>query len=108
MASLELAEAAWRTGGRLVNGRRVDALFEADISVILQPLPKVPQMICYWKPEEGMASSLHLFFDESAPDNPSIGDIFSLGAGLSQMFTKLALRHGFVETAGDREDKRKL
>ena len=91
----------------MFSGRRVDALFEADISVILEPLPKVPLMICYWKPEEGMVSSLNLFFDESAVDNLNIGDIFSLGAGLSQMFTKLALRHGFVETSSGREIKRR-
>lgn len=90
----------------MFSGRRVDALFAADISVILEPLPKVPLMICYWKPDEGMASSLNLFFDESAVDNLGIGDIFSLGAGLSQMFTKLALRHGFAETAGGRQIKR--
>ncbi len=87
----------------MFSGRRVDALFEADISVVLDPLPKVPLMICYWKPEEVMASSLNLFFDRTAVDNISIGDIFSLGAGLSQMFSKLALRHGFAETAGGRE-----
>ena len=29
----------------------------------------------------------------------AIGSIFSLGAGLSQMFEKLALRHGFSEAA---------
>jgi hypothetical protein len=55
-------------------------------------------MICYWKPEEGMASSLSLFFDETATTNLDIGAIYTLGAGLTQMFSKLALRHGFVET----------
>jgi hypothetical protein len=82
----------------MFSGRRVEALFESDISVVLDPLPKVPLMICYWKPEEGMASSLNLFFDETAVANLGIGEIFSLGAGLSQMFAKLALRHGFAET----------
>jgi hypothetical protein len=82
----------------MFSGRQVEALFEADISVVLTPLPKVPLMICYWKPAEGMASSLNLFFDETAVANLDIGAIFSLGAGLSQMFAKLALRHGFAET----------
>jgi len=89
----------------MFSGRRVGALFEADISVILEPLPKVPLMICYRKPEEGMVSSLNLFFDKSASDNLGIGDIFSLGAGMSQMFTRLALRHGFSETSDGRETK---
>ena len=83
----------------MFSGRQVDPLFESDISVVLDPLPKVPLMICYWKPEEGMASSLSLFFDETAVTNLDIGAIYTLGAGLSQMFSKLALRHGFAETA---------
>ena len=52
-------------------------------------------MVCYWLPEEGMQSSLNVFFDQSADKNLDIGSIFSLGAGLAQMFTKVALRHGF-------------
>ena len=82
----------------MFSGRQVDPRFESDISVVLNPLPKVPLMICYWKPEEGMASSLSLFFDETAVANLDIGSIFTLGAGLAQMFSKLPLRHGFMET----------
>jgi hypothetical protein len=76
-------------------GKKVDKQFESDISVVLYPLPRVPIMICYWLPEDGMDSSLHVFFDETADQNLDIGSIFSLGAGLAQMFTKIALRHGF-------------
>ena len=80
----------------LFAGRQVARQFQSDISVLLQPLPKVPLMICYWRPDEGLASSLNLFFDETADRNLDIGSIFSLGAGLAQMFQKLALRHGFA------------
>jgi hypothetical protein len=76
-------------------GKKVDKQFESDISVVLYPLPRVPVMICYWLPEDGMDSSLHVFFDETADQNLDIGSIFSLGTGLAQMFTKIALRHGF-------------
>jgi hypothetical protein len=76
-------------------GKQVDKQFESDISVVLHPLPKVPIMICYWLPEDGMDSSLHIFFDETADRNLDIGSVFNLGAGLAQMFTKIALRHGF-------------
>jgi len=54
-------------------------------------------MICYWRPDEGLGSSLNIFFDKSTDQNLDIGSVFSLGAGLTQMFQKLALRHGFVE-----------
>ncbi len=80
----------------LFNGRQVERQFQADISVVLHPLPKVPIMICYWRPDEGLGSSLNLFFDATADQNLGIGSVFSLGAGLAQMFQKLALRHGFA------------
>ena len=78
----------------LFNARQVGRHFEADISVVLQPLPKVPLLICYWKPEEGMASDLHLFFDDTAEANLDIGSLYTLGVGLVMMFEKIAQRHG--------------
>lgn len=78
----------------LFAGRQVAEQFQSDISVVLHPLPKVPIMICYWRPAEGLEASLNIFFDETADRNLEIGSIFSLGAGLAQMFQKLALRHG--------------
>ena len=82
---------------RIFGGKQVDKQFESDISVVLHPLPRVPIMICYWLPEDGLESSLNLYFDDTADQNLTIGSVFSLGAGLSQMFEKLALRHGFAE-----------
>jgi len=81
----------------MFSGKQVEEAFESDVSVVLHPLPKVPIMICYWKPAEGLGSSLNLFFDRTADDNLDCGSVFSLGAGLSQMFTKLAQRHGFQD-----------
>jgi hypothetical protein len=83
----------------IFSGRQVDEQFESDISVVLHPLPRIPMMICYWKPEDGLESSLNLFFDQTANDNLDIGSVFSLGVGMAQMFEKLALRHGFPEAA---------
>jgi hypothetical protein len=79
----------------IFNGRQVERQFKSDISVVLHPLPLVPVMICYWQPEDDLASSLNLFFDQSANQNIDIGSLFSIGAGLAQMFGKLSLRHGF-------------
>jgi hypothetical protein len=81
----------------LFSGRQVERQFQSDISVVLHPLPKVPVMICYWRPDDGLGASLNIFFDETADRNLDIGSIFSLGAGLTQMFERLALRHGFAE-----------
>ena len=81
----------------IFSGKQVEEQFESDISVVLHPLPKAPMMICYWMPEDGLESSLNVFFDETADENLDIGSVFTLGAGLAQMFGKLALRHGFPE-----------
>ena len=78
----------------LFSGHQVERHFESDISVVLKPLPKLPVLICYWKPEDGLESDLHLFFDEAAEDNLNIESIYTLGAGLALMFEKLAHRHG--------------
>ena len=78
----------------MFSGQKVAQQFEADISVVLHPLPLVPIMICYWQPEDGLASSLNLYFDESADQNLSIESLYTLAAGLAQMIEKISHRHG--------------
>ncbi len=70
-----------------------DRMFDADISVLLQPLPRVPLLLCYWKPEDGMESKLHLFFDASAEEHLHIESLFTLGTGIVRMFEKIMLKH---------------
>jgi hypothetical protein len=62
----------------------------------LHPLPTVPILICYWKPEpeDGLESNLNIFFDLTAEENLNIESIYTLATGLTIMFEKLALRHG--------------
>jgi len=79
----------------LFNGKKVQNHYESDISLVLHPLPKVPVLICYWKPADGLESDLHIFFDAAAEKNLHIESIYRLGAGLVVMFEKLALRHGY-------------
>ena len=74
-------------------GRQVDNLFESDISIVLQLLPRMPMLICYWKPDDGMDSSFHLFFDATAADNLHIDSLYTLVGGLVHMFEKIAARH---------------
>ena len=78
---------------RIFNGKQAD-YYNSDISIILYPLPKIPIFICYWRQEDGLESSLHLFFDSKAEENLNIESIYSLGTGLVRMFQKIALRHG--------------
>lgn len=78
----------------MFSGRRADDQFDADISVILYPLPRMPVLICYWKAEEDLVSKLNIFFDSSAEEHLPIDYIFSLAVGLVMMFEKIAVKHG--------------
>jgi hypothetical protein len=77
----------------IFSGTQVERHYDSDISIVLYPLPRLPILICYWKPEEGMESDFHVFFDETAEDNLNIESIYSLMTGLLIMFEKLAQRH---------------
>ena len=77
----------------IFGGHQVARQFEADVSVILYPLPKVPIMICYWKPEDGLASTLNIFFDKSADKNLPGGSILTICTGLALMLEKISVSH---------------
>jgi hypothetical protein len=78
----------------LFGGSQAGRAYDSDISVVLHALPRVPLLVCYWRPEDGLESDLHLFFDVSAESNLNIESIYTMGAGLALMFEKIALRHG--------------
>jgi hypothetical protein len=78
----------------IFNGRRVENHYSSDISLVLHPLPKLPILICYWKPEDDLESDLNLFFDLNSEKNLRIEIIYTLVAGLVIMFEKIALTHG--------------
>ena len=79
---------------RLFNGKPGGQYEGCDISLVLNPLPKVPILICYWKPEDGLDSTLHIFFDKTAEENLNIESVYILGAGITRMIEKLTSRHG--------------
>lgn len=74
--------------------KRAPASFDSDIAVVIRPLPLVPILLCYWKPDDGMESSLHMFFDRTATDNLNIESLYTLGVGLVTMFEKISRTHG--------------
>lgn len=91
----QLADANPELLGDLIDLFRGCAIpwYEADIALILHPLPKVPILICYQAPEEDLESRLTIFFDECCGANLHIKSIFTLCSGLVQMFTKIAAQH---------------
>ena len=50
-------------------------------------------LICYWRPEDGMESSLKLFFDDTAESNLGIEGLYTLGVGIALMLERLSKVH---------------
>ncbi len=80
----------------IFNGKQVENHYNSDISLVLLPLPRIPILICYWKPEDGLESDINLFLDSTAVENLNIESLYGLVAGLVVMFDKIALRHGIT------------
>lgn len=78
----------------LFSGKPVQNHYDADISLIIHPLPLLPMLICYNHPEDGLESDLNLFFDSTADKNLPVENIYTLSTGLANMFKKLAEIHG--------------
>lgn len=67
--------------------------FQADIGLILHPLPHFPLLICYQAPEDGIGSELNIFFDECCSVNLDIQSTFTMCVGLVMMFDKISKLH---------------
>ena len=78
----------------IFDGRQIDSAIGSDISIVLYPLPNFPLMICYWKPEDGLESSLHIYFDAASDENLDIESNYTMNEGIALMFEKIARRHG--------------
>ncbi|KPA17707.1 Fe-S cluster protein [Candidatus Magnetomorum sp. HK-1] len=66
----------------------------ADIYLVLHPFPKIPILICYWKPEEDLDSDMTLFFDKTVHEQIDTESLYGLLSGILQMFVRLSMRHG--------------
>jgi hypothetical protein len=77
----------------IFNGKKVDNYHNSDISLVLYPLPKLPVLFCYWKPEDGLESDFHIYFDSTADNNLSMDGLYVITAGLAVMFDKICLTH---------------
>jgi len=78
----------------IFDGKQTTGHIDSDVSIVLYPLPLFPMQVCYWKPEDGIASDLHIFFDSSSDQNLDIESIYTMNEGIVAMFQKIALRHG--------------
>ncbi len=74
-------------------GTSATSVFNSDIAVVLFPLPRVPLLVCYWRPEDGMESQLHLFFDDTAERNLPVESLFTMATGIVRMLERIMYRH---------------
>lgn len=77
----------------MFSGSKKEPQFDSDISLVLYPLPKIPILFCYWKPEEDLGSKLNIFFDATADQHLPIEFLFELCIGMVMMFEKIAQKH---------------
>ncbi len=78
----------------LFNGKKVKKHFDSDISLVIYPFPKLPILICYNKPEDGLTSTLNLFFDSTTDKNIHTKDLYILCNGFAVMLKKISITHG--------------
>jgi hypothetical protein len=76
----------------IFGGRSVDG-FPADYARVIYPLPKVPFLFLYWKPDDQFDSKLKLLLDSTADRYLNIEFIIALGRGIVEMFKKILSRH---------------
>ena len=78
----------------MFSGRQAPPVFDADIAIILAPLPKVPVLICYWRAEDDLGSRLGIFFDRTADRHLGVELLHTLGVGMVSMFARIGQQHG--------------
>jgi len=67
--------------------------FDADIALVLHPLPHIPICICYQAADGDLESDLNIFFDRCCAVNLHIKSLYTLCAGLVKMFEQIAVHH---------------
>lgn len=71
-----------------------NGLADADVSIALMPLPRVPFLYSYWRAEAEFPSRLSISFDRSAVHNLDHRSILFLAAGISEMLSRFIDTHG--------------
>lgn len=68
--------------------------FEAQHTYLLYPLPLIPILFSFQPAEGDFPASLSVYLDSTADKNLDAESLFRLGRGMSEMFMRIAQRHG--------------
>ena len=75
-------------------GAKIDnANVEAEYSITLYPLPKVPFLFCYTPADGKFESSFNLLFDKTIEENLTAQGTYLLSQGIVEMVRKIMARH---------------
>lgn len=66
---------------------------EADHAIIIHPLPKVPFLVLYTRPEDGFESSLRVLLDADITTYLPKEAVTYIGRGIVEMFKKIVSKH---------------
>jgi len=77
----------------LFGAQAITTAGDADHSLVIMPLPKVPFLIHYWQQEDGFPSQLNILLDRSANRNINAHSINLLARGIVEMFRQLIVTH---------------
>lgn len=78
----------------IFQGRPANGKFDSDISLIMKPLPRLPILVCYWKPEADLESAINIFYDAVSEENLNMEALYILIGGMVNMFEKIRDTHG--------------
>ncbi len=67
--------------------------FSADYARVIHPLPRVPFLILYWRPEDQFESKLRILLDSSTSRYLDSHSVYVLARGMVEMFKKIISRH---------------
>lgn len=77
----------------LFGAQTMPAAGNADYSLAVMPLPKVPFLINYWQPDNEFPAELNILLDRSAAKNINTHSITLLARGIVEMFRQLIISH---------------
>ncbi len=76
----------------IFGGQKVQGI-SADYAILIHPLPKVPFLFLFWKPEEHYESKLKILFEGTTNAYLDTHSIYVLSRGIVEMFKRILSRH---------------
>ncbi|UCG79429.1 MAG: DUF3786 domain-containing protein, partial [Nitrospirota bacterium] len=72
----------------LLGGERTEPV-SSDEAWVIYPLPKVPFMVLYWRPDQEYSSELKVLFDSTADEYLDVESLIFLGEGLVEILDRM-------------------